>query len=302
MYRLRLLAGDHLGILLVLGAEVGFLAEAIAGVLEVFGDAGLQRFVLGDLDGLLERSDAALEGGVELLYESHVLGVVKLGLGLLLDVESLVVEKKTLSDVTILVVGVDLGALAICRDGLVDLAELFVDVAFYIIEGGVVGLVLLGIVKQGEETVGLLAAGDIVVDEADEDGLAGRESGETLLEDVLAGLLVTELVGDLGELGIDITVIAILLVVKAFLEEGLGAVEVLACPCGETCIVQGLVVGLVGRSGHAGVVSLLEELAGLGEVAEGIGIIGLLDILLGDTLDTLYDIGGLGALVIRAIL
>ena len=80
------------------------------------------------------------------------------------------------------------------------------------------------------------------------------------------------------------------------LEEGLGTVQVLACPGSETGVVEGLVVSLVARSGAKGVGSGLKELAGVGEVTKGIGVISLLDIFLTDALDTLDDIGGLGAL------
>ena len=56
------------------------------------------------------------------------------------------------------------------------------DVTLYIIQGGVVRLVLLGLVEKIEEPACVLSAGDIVVDQTDQEALAARELGESLLE------------------------------------------------------------------------------------------------------------------------
>ena len=76
------------------------------------------------------------------------------------------------------------------------------DVTLDIVERSIVGLILLGLVEQGEEMIGALIVGEIVVDEADEDALALRELLETFLEITLGVVRI-----DFSELGEDLTVV-----------------------------------------------------------------------------------------------
>ena len=71
----------------------------VINLLEVLGDGGLDGSVLANQISLLERIDTLLEGDLEFLHESHVLVVIKLVLGLLLKLKSLVVVHLALSDV-----------------------------------------------------------------------------------------------------------------------------------------------------------------------------------------------------------
>ena len=107
------------------------------------------------------------------------------------------------------------------------------NVSFYIIEGSVVGLILLGLIKESEQMVCALVVGKIVVDEADKDALALRE----LLEAVLK--IALRIVGiNVSEFRIDLTVIRIVTVVEALLEESLCGSFVTSGKGGETGIVN----------------------------------------------------------------
>ena len=105
------------------------------------------------------------------------------------------------------------------------MTELGVDVTFDIVEGRIVGLVLLGITDEGEEPFGIFLLVDIVVDQTDEEALALRALGESLLEIVLAGNLSgggsIELLGAVGELEENLTVLGIVVIIQALVEEGL---------------------------------------------------------------------------------
>ena len=235
---------DELGVLLVTGLELRILiAEAIESVLQVLGDATLDALVLGDVVSLLERLDAALESFLELLDKGHVLVVVPLVLGFLDEFLGLLVEHQTFADVTILVVRIDLGALLIGSDSLVILTELGTGVTLDIIEGCVVGLVLLGVVDEGEQPFGVLSAGHIVVDETDEETLALRELGEALLEIILlqglAGSSGVEVGNTVSKLYIDLSVLCKVAIVKALLEEDLCLCVVFCTESSETGIVEG---------------------------------------------------------------
>ena len=125
---------------------------------------------------------------------------------------------------------------------------------------------------------------------------------EALLEDVLHRGLVAGLVIDVGELGIDVSVAALIFVlVHALVEEGLGTVVILGDPGGEARIVDRVGVHGGAGLGGSGFDGLLEELAGLGEIAEGVGVVGLLDIFLADGLERIRDVGGLGVLRIDLV-
>ena len=74
------------------------------------------------------------------------------------------------------------------------------DIALNIVKGSIVRFVLLGLVEEGEETVSVVAALEIVVDQTYEDGLALRILGESLLKILLLGLRTLGLLGDVGKL------------------------------------------------------------------------------------------------------
>ena len=61
------------------------------------------------------------------------------------------------------------------------MSELVVDITLYIIKGGVVRLVLLRLVQEGEELVRILSAADIIVDQAYKDALDFRIFSENFL-------------------------------------------------------------------------------------------------------------------------
>ena len=135
------------------------------------------------------------------------------------------------------------------------------DLALDIVERCVLRLVCLCISNELEETVGILTAGHIVVDEADEDSLALRELYECFLKDLLAGLSVAELLLNVGELGVSVTVVTFITVGDALLEASLCRL-VLTCTCSsETCIVQCVKVNICAGNCVGSVECLLEILA-----------------------------------------
>ena len=172
-------------------------------------------------------------------------------------------------------------------------------VALDIPEGRVLRVVCLGLVQKHEELVGILAAGQVVVDQVDEDGLALRELHETFLEVFHAFLGLALLEEHVAELGIDLAVLVEITYLAALEEEVQGPVVVTCKPGGEAGIVEGGGIYLGERCGGFCLDSFLEFYAGHFQVAEGVAVIGLVHVLACDVGDSEAYILGLLSLGIR---
>ena len=136
-------------VLLVAGLELRILVtETIVDLLQILGDSGLDGRILADNVGLLERIDALLQCHLEVLHESHVLGVIKFILGFLLKLQSLVIVHLTLADVGKDILRVLGGRLIVSLGGLVKISKLLVSLTLDIVEGSVVRRRGLGLLDR----------------------------------------------------------------------------------------------------------------------------------------------------------
>ena len=145
----------------------------------------------------------------------------------------------------------------------------------------------------------MVAGLDVLVDHADQDGLAGGELGAALAKVVGGGILVAELEGDVGQFGVGLATLTIVVVLEAVLEQALGTAPVLSLVGGETGVVDAVGVDLAQRGGTGGLDGLLEERGRLLHVAHRVGIVGFLRVLGGDGLHGGLDILGLLGLGIQ---
>ena len=109
------------------------------------------------------------------------------------------------------------------------------DITLYTVNGGVVRVILLCLVKQGKDVIGILVVGLCVVDKADDDGLVLRILCKTFLKDLLLLCGEGQSTVNVCDAGVYVTVVTIV-VIKA-----------------DLIILQSCVVVLDGSGGEGGV-------------------------------------------------
>ena len=138
-------------------------------------------------------------------------------------------------------------------------------------KGDVEKCYVFGVSDDNQPNCNLLFA----IIQAGEDGLVVGELGKTGGQVVLGGQGIGLGQAALGQVGEDVALGGVT-VGQALVEVLLGRLVVLGGRCREGGVVGGVVVGNGAGGGHGDVCGALEELAGLGHVAQLVGIVGIL--------------------------